>query len=172
MSEAAPGKDRPRSGRHLARVFALLGLYQWLADPQLRFADVTAKLEGLIADEAGEELDGAHLTSDDFARADRELFEALLSGVLLHAEETEAAFSKHVDRDLKRVSLVERAILYLGAYELAHAPQTPYRVVLNEAIELAKTFGSGYRFTNAVLEKVARDVRAEEFALDHASPSA
>ena len=74
MSEAAPGKGRPRSGRHLARVFALLGLYQWLADPQLRFADVTAKLEGLIADEAGEELDGAHLTSDDFARADRELF--------------------------------------------------------------------------------------------------
>ncbi len=136
------------------------------------FMTETVSRECVLRVRTAKELDGAHLTSDDFARADRELFEALLSGVLLHAEETEAAFSKHVDRDLKRVSLVERAILYLGAYELAHAPQTPYRVVLNEAIELAKTFGSGYRFTNAVLEKVARDVRAEEFALDHASPSA
>ena len=60
--------------------------------------------------------------------------------------------------------MVEHAILYVGTYELMHCPQTPWRVVLNESIELAKEFGSGYRFTNAVLEHVARDVRAEECA--------
>ena len=84
----------------------------------------------------------------------------------------EAEFSPFVDRDLKRVSLVERAILFIGTYELLRCPQTPYRVVLNETIELAKHFGSGYRFTNAVLERVAAKVRAAEFAADHAQKKA
>lgn len=96
----------------------------------------------------------------------------LLSGAIGEHAALEAEFSPFVDRDLKRVSLVERAILFIGTYELLRCPQTPYRVVLNETIELAKHFGSGYRFTNAVLERVAAKVRAAEFAADHAQKKA
>ena len=82
--------------------------------------------------------------------------------MIANAQSVQEEFAKFVDRDMKRVSMVEHAILYVGTYELMHCPQTPWRVVLNESIELAKEFGSGYRFT--VLEHVARDVRAEECA--------
>lgn len=154
---------KSRSGRHLARVFALLGLYQWLSDRELRFATIEANLEGLMHDE-GEQLEACDIRPSDFAHCDRELFRELLSGVIANAQSVQEEFAKFVDRDMKRVSMVEHAILYVGTYELMHCPQTPWRVVLNESIELAKEFGSGYRFTNAVLEHVARDVRAEECA--------
>ena len=101
----------------------------------------------------------------------QELLATLLSGVVCEHAAIEAAFAPFVDRDLKRVSLVERSILFLGTFELMRAPETPYRVVLNEAIELAKRFGSGYRFTNAVLERVAEKVRETEFKADHAEKS-
>lgn len=154
-----------RSGRHLARVFVLLGLYQWLSDKSLRYATIEEHLSGLIHDE-GEQLEGCDIEPSDFEHCDRELFKELLSGVLSEAEAVEAVFSKCVDRDVRRISMVEHAILYVGAYELMRCPQTPWRVVLNESIELAKEFGSGYRFTNAVLEKVAREVRPQECARD------
>lgn len=162
---------RPHSPRHLARAFALLGLYQWLADPQLRFIDVRDRLTGLIQDE-DEALEGTSIDLKDFEKADQALFSDLLSGVLEDPTVIEPVFAKFVDRDLKRVSLVERAILFLGTYELMKCPQTPYRVVLNEAVELAKEFGSGYRFTNAVLEHVAEAERPAEFAADHAKKDA
>lgn len=162
---------RPHSARHLARVFTLLGLYQWIADPTLRYTAIEEHLSGLINDE-GEQLDGCDISPADFERADKTLFHDLLSGVLINAEEIEGVFKTFVDRDLKRVSLVERAILFLGTFELMKCPQTPYRVVLNESIELAKQFGSGYRFTNAVLEHVAQTVRKTEFEADHAAKKA
>ena len=159
---------RPHSARHLARVFTLLGLYQWIADPTLRYTEIESHLAGLINEESGE-LEGSDISPADFERADKTLFHDLLSGVLLDAQAVEEVFKAFVDRDLKRVSLVERAILFLGTYELMKCPQTPYRVVLNESIELAKQFGRGYRFTNAVLEHVAQTVRKTEFDADHAA---
>lgn len=160
-------RNSRRSARHLARVFALLGLYQWIADPTLEFDAIDAHLSGLISDE-GEALEGCAIAASDFGYADKALYRSLLSGVILHHEELEQTFSAFVDRELSRVSLVERAILLLGTFEMVKCPQTPYRVVLNESIELAKEFGSGYRFTNAVLEHVAQSARAEEFSADHA----
>jgi N utilization substance protein B len=93
-----------------------------------------------------------------------EFLEELLRGVPSRAAELEQLISPHLDRDFARLSPVERAILYIGAYELAHHPRTPFKVVLNEAVELGKSFGAseGYRFVNGVLEKIAAQLRPEE----------
>lgn len=168
MTEAHKSSRQAHAPRHLARVFALLGFYQWIADPELKVADIESALPGLIEDEDGGPIEDAGLTPEDWAKCDRELLSTLLSGAISEHAAVEAEFAPFVDRDLKRVSLVERSILFIGTYELMRCPQTPYRVALNEAIELAKRFGSGYRFTNAVLERVAAKVREAEFAADHA----
>ena len=162
MTEAHKPSRQAHSPRRLARVFALLGVYEWIANPELSAEKIEQGLRALIEEEDGVE---------DWSRADRELLATLLSGVVCEHAAIEAAFAPFVDRDLKRVSLVERSILFLGTFELMRAPETPYRVVLNEAIELAKRFGSGYRFTNAVLERVAEKVRETEFKADHAEKS-
>jgi N utilization substance protein B len=92
--------------------------------------------------------------------------EELLRGVSAGAAELERLIAPHLDREFARLSPVERAILYIGAYELAHHPKTPFKVVLNEAVELGKSFGGtdGYRFVNGVLEKIAQALRPEEVA--------
>ena len=95
-----------------------------------------------------------------------DFLDELVQGVRNRAAELEALITPHLERDFARLSPVERAILYIGAYELAHHPETPFKVVLNEAVELGKSFGAseGYRFVNGVLEKIARQLRPEEVA--------
>ncbi len=90
----------------------------------------------------------------------------LVRGVRVRAAELELLIAPHLDRDFGRLSPVERAILYIGAFELSEHPKTPFKVVLNEAIELGKSFGAtdGYRFVNGVLEKIAEALRPEEVA--------
>jgi len=90
--------------------------------------------------------------------------EDLLRGVSSRAAEREQRIAPHLDREFRRLSPVERAILYIGTYELANHPKTPFKVVLNEAVELGKSFGAseGYRFVNGVLEKIAAQLRPEE----------
>jgi N utilization substance protein B len=92
--------------------------------------------------------------------------EELLRGVSSRAPELETLITPHLAREFARLSPIERAILYIGAYELAHHPKTPFKVVLNEAVELGKSFGAtdGYRFVNGVLEKIAVALRPEEVA--------
>ena len=99
-------------------------------------------------------------------RIARSMGESLLSGVLGQAEALRALISPHLSREFGKLSPIERAILYIGAYELVAHPQTPFKVVLNEAVELGKSFGAtdGYRFVNGVLEKIAQAVRPEEVA--------
>jgi transcription antitermination protein NusB len=95
-----------------------------------------------------------------------EFLDDLLRGVSSRAAELEALITPHLDRKFARLSPVERAILYIGAYELSAHPNTPFKVVLNEAVELGKSFGGtdGYRFVNGVLEKIAQALRPEEVA--------
>ena len=89
-----------------------------------------------------------------------------MRGVRDRVEELQGLIVPHLDRDLVRLSPVERSILYIGAFELVAHPQTPFKVVLNEAVELGKSFGGteGHRFVNGVLEKVAVALRPEEVA--------
>ena len=126
MTEAHKPGRQAHAPRHLARVFALLGFYQWIADPPRKAQKIEENLPALLADdEEGTPVEDLGLTSEDWARCDRELLTTLLSGAIGEHAALEAEFSPFVDRDLKRVSLVERAILFIGTYELLRCPQTP-----------------------------------------------
>jgi N utilization substance protein B len=140
--------EAPRkSGRRLAREFAVQGIYQWL----LSGNDVPA-------------ID-AHLSEEEnFGKVDRKLFRTLLNGAFDNSEALRAQFGAHLDRPVDELSPVEHAILLVATFELAHQIETPYRVVINEAIELAKDFGGadGHKFINGVLDKLAPQLRSVE----------
>lgn len=135
-----------KTARRQAREIALQALYAW----QLSGDDPLAQARSI----------------EGYERIDARFLESVLHGVLERADELRALISPHLSREFGRLSPVERAILYIGAYELASHPQTPFKVVLNEAIELGKSFGAtdGYRFVNGVLEKIAAALRPEEIA--------
>jgi transcription antitermination protein NusB len=135
-----------KSARRQAREIALQALYAW----QLSGDDPLAQAR----------------TLEGFERTDARFVESLLSGVLGQAEALRALIAPHLSREFGRLSPIERAILYIGAYELASHPETPFKVVLNEAVELGKSFGAtdGYRFVNGVLERIAASTRPEEVA--------
>ena len=136
-----------KSARHKSRELALQGLYQWL-----------------LADELSPEI-RAHLAEfKDYDKADQEYLGELLDGVIADAAELEATFSPLLDRPIDELSPVERGLLLLGAYELAHVPDVPYRVVINEAVELAKSYGGtdGHKYVNGVLDKLAAKLRPDE----------
>lgn len=137
------------SQRRRARELVLQGLYQ-------------RQLSGNGAREVREDL----VTSPGYLRADHAYFDELWRGVIDHYDALEAATAPHLSRKPAELSPVERAILVIGAWELRTRLDIPYRVVMDEAVELAKTYGAtdGHRFVNGVLDKVAADVRAAEIA--------
>ena len=137
------------SPRRRARELALQGLYQ---------RRVGGGEPAAIAAHWREDADGRD--------ADAAFLAQLWDGVNRDEPELVAALAPHVDRAVDEVSPIERSILLIGAWELLHQPHTPYRVAINEAIELAKTYGGidGHRFVNGVLDKLAARVRAPEIA--------
>jgi N utilization substance protein B len=136
-----------KSPRHRAREFVVQGLYQKLIGDQDEAA-IVVQAESVAG----------------FDKADTELYRTLLGQVLADAEDLRMALAPFVDRPWHEVSPIERSILLLGACELKHHAETPYRVIINEAIELAKTFGGtdGHKFVNGVLDKLAPVLRREE----------
>jgi N utilization substance protein B len=135
-----------KSARRQAREIALQALYAW----QLSGDDPLAQARSI----------------EGFEKTDARFVEILLRGVLGRTDELRDMMSRHLSRDFAKLSPVERAILYIGTFELAAHPETPFKVVLNEAVELGKSFGAtdGYRFVNGVLEKIAADLRPDEVA--------
>lgn len=135
-----------KSARRHAREIALQALYAW----QL----------------SGDDPVGQARSIEGYEKTDAGFVENLLRGVLGRADELRGLISPHLSRDFGKLSPIERAILYIAAYELASHPETPFKVVLNEAVELGKSFGAtdGYRFVNGVLERVAVALRPEEVA--------
>lgn len=149
--QGAGSRPNPRSARRRAREFALQGVYAWL----LRGDD------GL--QEAGA-ID-AHIRDDEeFPEADATWFKTLLHGVLKEAPGLRERFEPYIDRPLVELSPIEHGILLIGSYELIHHLEVPYKVAINEAVELAKSFGGtdGFKFVNGVLDKMAADVRPAE----------
>ncbi|WP_025916596.1 transcription antitermination factor NusB [Herminiimonas sp. CN] len=142
---ANPSKSR--SPRHRAREFALQGLYQWLLNNE----DVGA-IEAHIREAHG------------FGKADKEHFDALLYGVINAAASLRAELTPLIDRAISELSPIEHAILLIGAFELQNHIEIPYRVVINEAVELAKSFGGidGHKYVNGVLDKLAGKMREAE----------
>lgn len=157
MKPAAPspravgGETRPpRTARRRAREFALQGVYQWLIGGADR-----AIVEGDLIDREGlrdleKKSDVAHLRE-------------VMHGAIEHAVDLRAEFAPFLDRPVAELSPIEHACLLIGAYELKHRAEIPYRVVINEAVELTKSFGGteGFRFVNGVLDKVAAKLRPE-----------
>ena len=148
MSETEKAvKPATKSPRRRAREFALQGLYQW-------------RLSG--NDEAAIE---AHLReAEEFNKVDRAFFTGLLRGVLIQESELQAQLQAFLDRPFGELSPVEASVLLAGAYELVNYPETPYRVIINEAIELANGFGGtdGHKYVNGVLDKLAAKLRPVE----------
>ncbi|MBX3699253.1 MAG: transcription antitermination factor NusB [Dokdonella sp.] len=101
----------------------------------------------------------------DMEIADLEYFEDLLRGVEKHLAELDAGIRAHIDREISEVDPIERAVMRIGAYELRHRPDVPYRVIINEALEVTKRFGAdqGHTYVNGVLDKLAAEWRAVEY---------
>lgn len=134
--------------RSRARRLAMQGLYEWQ-----------------MADNAPSRILKTTLEEQNMKNVDQEYLQELLLGVPKNLKEIDTVLGPYLKRPLEEIDPIELAILRLATYELLHRLDVPYRAVLNEAIELAKTFGAeeGHKFVNGILDKVASEVRALEF---------
>jgi N utilization substance protein B len=150
-----PGGSAPRSGptelghgaRHLARKLALQALYRWQLN-ECPWQDLVSE----FADDP------------DMRRADRAYFQALVEGVCSTQAQLDAGLAPLLDRKPAELDPVEHALLLIGAHELQHQPEVPFRVVISEAVTLARRFGAtdGHKFVNGVLDRAARLWRPAE----------
>ena len=133
--------------RRSARESALQALYQW----QLTGQDLR-------------QIEAQFLAEKDASRFDVEYFHDLLHGVPGHLSELDGCLAPLLDRSIGQVDPVERAALRLGAYELLHHMEVPFRVAITEAVELSKTFGAteGHKYVNGVLDRLAKQFRSFE----------
>ena len=144
LKDARPGART--TARRRAREIALQALYAW----KLAGGDVLAQAK----------------TLEGWVRCDQKFAAQLIAEVVGKSAALEKMIEPHLDRSLASLSPIERVILLIAAYELSERPETPFRVVLNEAIDLGRSYGGtdGHKFVNGVLEKLALELRAEEFA--------
>jgi transcription antitermination protein NusB len=143
----APRHPKPKSARRRSREIALQGLYEWLI----------SGAEASVIDAHMHEQEG-------FDKADSAHFDALLHGCIDEAAGIDAVLARHVDRKTSQLSPIEHGVLMIGVYELTHCIEIPYKVAINEAVELAKSFGGtdGHKYVNGVLDKAAIDLRKLE----------
>ena len=140
--------------RSKARSLAVQAVYQW----QMAGQNVQQIINQFLAEHADR-------------KVDIDYFRELVEGVPGKLSTIDEGLAEHVDRSIESIDPVERAILRVGAYELISHPEIPYRVVINEAIELAKVFGAeqGHKYVNGVLDKAAKRLRSMEMAAEKQS---
>ncbi|MEY4506824.1 MAG: transcription antitermination factor NusB [Pseudomonadota bacterium] len=140
-------KAADKSARTRAREFAVQALYQHIVG-----RNPANDIDAFTRDLAG------------FHKADSVHFDALLHGCMAQADALDALITPLLDRPLNELSPIERCVLWIGCYEFQHCPDVPWRVVLNEAIELAKSFGGtdGHKYVNGVLHQLAERLRPLE----------
>ena len=153
----APRKTSAKPPRSRAREFAVQALYQHLVGRQ----------DAESIDQFTRGLSGFH-------KADTVHYDALLHGCIREAAELDALILPLLDRKLEEISPIEHSVMWIGAYEFLHAADVPWRVVLNECIELAKEFGGtdGHKYVNGVLNGLAPQLRAAEVEVDRAAGKA
>jgi len=144
-------KSASKSGRSRAREFALQGLYQFLVGH-----NATSDIDVFTRDLSG------------FHKSDSVHYDALLYGCVAERNALDALITPLLDRKLEEVSPIEHAVMWMGVYEFKHCIDVPWRVVLNEYIELAKSFGGtdGHKYVNAVLNSLAPQLRSAEVQAD------
>jgi len=133
--------------RHKARTLAMQAIYQWQ----------------LTGDNLGD-ICNQFLEREDSKTFNSGFFRELMHGVPMNLKEVDAALGPALDRSVESLDPVERAIVRLGTYELMRHPEVPYRVVINEWVEVDKDYGSeqGHKFVNGVLDKLSRQMRTLE----------
>lgn len=138
---------KPKSARRRSREIALQGIYEWL---------ISGAQSQVIADHMREQ--------DGFGECDAVHFDALLHGCIAEAAAIDEVLARHVDRKTTLLSPIEHGVLMIGVFELTHCLSIPYKVAINEAVELAKSFGGtdGHKYVNGVLDKSATDLRPVE----------
>jgi N utilization substance protein B len=142
------GNDKARAAlRTRARRLAMQALYQW----DLSGSNLS-------------EIEVQFLEDEDFGKVDKDYFHELLHEVPARLDEVEAAFAPHLDRPVNELDPVERAVLRMACYELLARIDIPYRVIINESVNLTKKFGAeqAFKYVNGVLDKAARSLRAVE----------
>ena len=144
-----PRKAADKSARTRAREFALQALYQHLVG-----RNEAGDIDAFTRDLAG------------FHKADSVHYDALLHGCVAQAAALDALITPLLDRPMVELSPIERAVLWIGTYEFQHCLDVPWRVVINECVELAKSFGGtdGHKYVNGVLHKIAAQLRPDEVA--------
>ena len=144
-------KAAEKSARTRAREFALQAIYQHLVG-----RNTPVDIDAFTRDLAG------------FHKADSVHFDALLHGCIAEAAELDALMQPLLDRTMERISPIEHAVLWIGIYEMRHCLDVPWRVVLNECIELTKEFGGtdGHKYVNGILNGLAPTLRATEVQAD------
>ena len=157
LTDTGVKKAADKSARTRAREFALQALYQHLVG-----RNEADSIDAFTRDLAG------------FHKADSAHYDALLHGCIAEAKTLDAGITPLLDRPMAEISPIEHAVLWIGAYEFTHCLDVPWRVVINECIELAKAFGGtdGHKYINGVLNKMAPTLRAAEVAADKARQSA
>ncbi|MCY7295885.1 transcription antitermination factor NusB [Alteromonas sp. a30] len=135
------------SPRHKARELAMQGIYSW-------------QMTGNSVDQ----IELSIATSNDMKQVDVKFFQDILRTVMLRMDELDAAMKPYLGRLPEEIDAVEKAILRVAAFELVHRIDVPYKVVINEAIELAKSFGAAdsHKFVNGVLDKAVKTLRKDE----------
>jgi N utilization substance protein B len=139
--------ERNSGARTIARKLALQALYRW----QLNSCEWQDLIEEFSSD-------------PDMPRADAEYFQALICGICRSREELDRALTPLLDREPRLLDPIEHAVLLIGGYELQNRPEVPFRVVINEAVSLARRFGAtdGHKYINGVLDRAARLWRSQE----------
>ena len=141
MSKAKP------SARRKARRFTVQALYQWQ-----------------LAGGSASSIEAQFRADNDLRKTDAEFFHDLLHGIYKQSEQLDQLFIPHLDRPYKEIDPIELAILRIGTFEMKERPDVPYKVVISEGVELAKTFGAtdSYRYVNGVLDRLAPALREAE----------
>jgi N utilization substance protein B len=150
MTDEAPKEIARGTGsraRTLARKLAMQALYQWQ-----------------LTQQSAAEIKPQYLESEDSAGVDEDHFVELVTQIIARHAEITGVLTPFIDRPLEQLDPVEAAILMVGIYELQHRPDVPYRVVINEGVDLCKRFGAtdAHKYVNAVLDRAAREIRASE----------
>ncbi len=140
--------SKSRGSRSVSREFALRAVYQWRVSGDADMARLLATAED----------------ADHYKTANAEYFQSLLEGILAHADDLNGTLAPLLDRGVEALSPIEHAALLLGAYELGYCLDVPYKVAINESVELTKKYGGtdGHKYVNGVLDKLAKVARRIE----------
>lgn len=154
--------SKAQIARHAARELAVQGLYQWQINPR-SISAVEAEFRSQAADDDMPEHENWVMV---MGKADLAMFHSLLHGVAAEAATLDKTFEPLLDRKLEELDVIEHAILRLGTFELMRRPEVPYRVVINEAVDLTKAFGAedSHKYINSILDKLAVKLRSVEVA--------